>query len=156
MLVDILVKIAPDVYKDYIMVNNKREKQILVERLNAPYGTMMASLLYYEKFTTRLDKAGFKMNPYNTCVWNQNIQGKQCAICFHVNNCKISHKSTKVLDQIIKWLRKDFEIVFEDRTGKLKVHRGKVHEYLGMTLDYSTKHQVKISMEEYVKALIAA
>ena len=38
----------------------------------------------------------------------------------------------------------------------MKVHQGKVHEYLGMTLDFSTKHQVKILMEEYVKALIAA
>ena len=73
MLVDILVKIAPDVYKDYVTVNNKGEKQILVECLNALYGTMMASLLYYEKFTTRLDKAGFEMNPHDPCVWNQNI-----------------------------------------------------------------------------------
>ena len=59
MLVDILVKIAPDVYKDYVKVNNKGEKQILVECLNALYGTMMASLLYYQKFTARLEKAGF-------------------------------------------------------------------------------------------------
>ena len=36
------------------------------------------------------------------------------------------------------------------------MHRGKVHEYLGMTLDFSTKHQVKILMEEYVEALVAA
>ena len=49
MLVDILVKIAPDVYKDYVRVNNMGEKQILVECLNALYGTMMASLLYYQK-----------------------------------------------------------------------------------------------------------
>ena len=49
MLVEILVKIAPDVYKDYITVNNKGEKQILVECINALYGTMMASLLYYDK-----------------------------------------------------------------------------------------------------------
>jgi hypothetical protein len=147
MLVDILVKIAPDIYKDYVTVNNKGEKQILVECLNALYCTMMASLLYYEKFTTRLDKAGFKMNPYDPCVWNQNIRGKQCEICFHVDNCKISHKSTKVLDRIIKWLRQDFEKVFEDGSGKLKVHQGKVHEYLSMTLDFSTKHLVKILME---------
>ena len=122
MLVDILVKIAPDIYRDYVKVNKKGEKQILVERLNALYGTMMASLLYYEKFTTRLDKAGFEINPYNPCIWNQNIKGKQCTIFFHVDNCKISHKSTNVLDQIIEWLRRDFERVFEDGTGKLKVH----------------------------------
>ena len=97
--------IAPDVYKDYVTVNNKGEKQILVECLNALYGTMMASLLYYEKFTTRLDKAGINMNPYDLCVWNQNIRGKQCTIFFHANDCKISYKSTNVLDQIKEWLR---------------------------------------------------
>ncbi len=48
MLVDILVKIAPDVYKDYITMNKKGEKQLLIECLNMLYGTMVASLLYYE------------------------------------------------------------------------------------------------------------
>ena len=62
MLVDILVKIAPYIYKDYVKVNNKGEKQILVECLNALYGIMMASLLYYQKFTARLEKSGFEIN----------------------------------------------------------------------------------------------
>ena len=82
MLVEILVKIAPEVYKDYVKVNNKGEKKILVECLNALYGTMMASLLYYEKFTARLEKAGFKINPTDPCVWNKNIKGKKCTIFF--------------------------------------------------------------------------
>ena len=33
----------------------------------------------------------------------------------------------------------------------MKVCRGKVHKYLGMTLDFTTKHQVKISMTDYVE-----
>ena len=67
-LADFLVKMAPDVYKDYVKVNNKGEKQILIECLNALYGTMMASLLYYQNFTARLEKAGFEINPYDDCV----------------------------------------------------------------------------------------
>ena len=31
-----------------------------------------------------------------------------------------------------------------------------VHKYLGMNLDFSTKHKVKITMVEYVKEIIAA
>ena len=54
MLVDILVKIAPDVYKDYASVDKRGNKQLLVECLNALYGTMVASLLYYQKFTMSL------------------------------------------------------------------------------------------------------
>jgi hypothetical protein len=66
------------------------------------------------------------------------------------------HFSGKVLDRIIGWLRREFESVFEDGSGKLKEHQGKVHTYLGMTLDFSRKYQVKISMVTFVKELIAA
>ena len=156
MLVDILVKIAPEVYKDYVTVDKKGHKHILVECLNALYGTMVASLLYYQKFTGTLKKEGFTMNPYDLCVWNKIIDGKQCTICFHVDDCKISHRSKTVVDNIIEWLRKDYESVFEDGSGKMKINRGKVHKYLGMTLDFTTKGQVKISMIEYVKDIISA
>ena len=154
-LVDILVKIAPEVYKDYVSIDRKGQKQILVECLNALYGTMVASLLYYQKFTGTLKKEDFIMNPYDPCVWNKMIQGKQCTICFHVDDCKISHRSKKVVNNVIEWLRKDYESIFEDGSGKMKVNRGKVHKYLGMTLDFTTKGQVKISMVDFVKDIIS-
>jgi hypothetical protein len=40
------------------------------------------------------------------------------------------------VDETIEWLRSEYEHVFEDGTGLMKVHRGKTHKYLGMTLDY--------------------
>ncbi len=72
------------------------------------------------------------------------------------DNCKISHVSEKVVDEEIAWLRKQYENIFEDGSGKMKVSRGKVHEYLGMTFDFTTKNLVKISMIKYVKEIIAA
>ena len=156
MLVDILVKIAPDVYGDYVTTNKRGEKQLLVECLNALYGTMVASLLYYQKFTTTLSENGYTMNPYDACVWNKTIGKHQCTICFHVDDCKISHVSKNVVDNVIEWLRKDHESFFEDGSGKMKIHRGKTHTYLGMTLDFSVKRQVRISMIEYVKEIVAA
>ena len=33
----------------------------------------------------------------------------------------------------------------------MKVTRGKVHQYLGMQLDYSVKGKLKIDMVDYVK-----
>jgi len=156
MLVDMLVKIAPEVYKDYVTIDKKGNKQLLVECLNALYGTMVASLLYYQKFTASLTSYGFKPNPYDPCVWNKVIKGKQCTICFHVDDCKISHVSQEVIDQMVERLRKDYESIFEDGSGKMKVQHGKVHKYLGMTLDFTTKHQVRISMVDYVKEIIQA
>ncbi len=95
-------------------------------------------LLYYEKFTNSLKEKGFKINPYDACVWNKQIDGKQCTICFHIDNCKIFHVSKTVVDRIIKWLRKDYESVFEDGSRKMKVNRGKKHKHLGITLNFST------------------
>jgi hypothetical protein len=38
----------------------------------------------------------------------------------------------------------------------MKVSRGKIHKYLGMILDFTTKGQVKVSMVDYVKEIIQA
>ena len=75
MLVDILVKIASEVYSPFVTTDRRGNKQILVECLNALYGTMVASLLYYQKFTTSLKENGYTMNPYDPCVWNKTIDG---------------------------------------------------------------------------------
>jgi hypothetical protein len=37
---------------------------------------------------------------------------------------------------MIDWLHQEYESIFEDGTGKITVSRGRVHKYLGMTLDY--------------------
>ena len=44
-LVDILVEIAPDVYKSHVTTKKKGAKQLLVQCQNALHGTMVASLL---------------------------------------------------------------------------------------------------------------
>jgi hypothetical protein len=41
-------------------------------------------------------------------------------------------------------------------SSKMKINRGKVHKYLGMTLDFTTRGQVKISMVDYVKDITSA
>ena len=76
-VVDILCKIAPDVYKRYVTVNKKGEKTLIVQCMNALYGTMVASLLYYKKFVKSLKRNGFKMNPYDPCVANKIVDGKR-------------------------------------------------------------------------------
>ncbi len=88
-MVDVLVKVAPRVYGPYVSTDKQGRKQLLVECLNAIYGTMVASQLYYRKFTRSLKNQGYVMNPYDPCVWNKMINKKQITICFHVNNCKV-------------------------------------------------------------------
>jgi hypothetical protein len=78
---------------------------MLIQCQNALYGTMVASLLYYRKFTKSLMEIGFELNPYDPCVANKMIEGKQMTICFHVEDCKLSHRTPKVMDKMIKWPR---------------------------------------------------
>jgi hypothetical protein len=79
-LVDILEEIASDVYKSYVLKDNKRSKQLLVQYQNALYGTMVASLLYYRKFVKSLTDIGFVINPYDPCVANKMIEGDHMTI----------------------------------------------------------------------------
>lgn len=141
-LVDMLVEIAPNVYKDYVTTDKKGMKQLLVQCLNALHGTMVTSLLHYRKFTKSLTDIGFEINPCNPCVANKIIDGKQITICYHVDDCKLSHHKTKTNNDMIEWLCGEYKQMFKDGSGKMTVSRGKVHKYLGMTLDYSVRGQV--------------
>ena len=155
-LVDILLEIAPGVYDPYVTVDKKGVKQLIVQCLNAIYGTMVASLLFYRKFTKSLIRQGFEINPYEPCMANKIVKRSQMTICFHVDDCKLSHVDPKCNDKMIKWLRKEYESIFEDGSGKMTVTRGKIHTHLGMTLDCATPGQVKISMFDYIDEIIAA
>ena len=104
-LVDILVEIFPNMYKLHITTYKKGVKQLPVQCQNALYGTMVASLIYYCKFTKSLTDIGFKINPYDPCVANKIIYRQQMTICYHVDDCKLSHRRSKVDDLMIKWLR---------------------------------------------------
>jgi hypothetical protein len=54
-----------------------------------------------------------------------------------------------VVTDIIDKLSKEF-----GNEAPLTVRRGKVHEYLGMTLDYSKNGKVKIIMDEYINKIL--
>jgi hypothetical protein len=155
-IVDWLVKVAPKVYASYVATNSKGIKSLLVECYNTIYGTMVAGLLYYHKFSSSLKNRGFTVNPYYPCVWNRDIVGKQMMICFHVGNCKILHLDPKVVDYTIAWLRDEYESVFTNGSGMMKVARVKVHKYLGMTLDFATSKIVKVTMLEYVDEIFGS
>jgi Reverse transcriptase (RNA-dependent DNA polymerase) len=102
-LVDMLIEIASEVYKPYANINHKGEKTIIVRCQNAIYGTMVASLQYYKKFTKSLLDKGFILNPYDPCVGNKTVDGSQkITICFHVDDRKISHRNSKVVDEMIE------------------------------------------------------
>ena len=89
------------------------------------------------------------MNPCDQCVANKIIEGKQCTILWHVDDIKISHLDPNVVTAIIEQLKKEY-----GKYADLTVTRGKVHEYLGATIDFSTPGKVRINMFKYIKELL--
>ena len=67
-MVNVLVNVASKVYGPFVSTDKQGHKQILVKCLNAIYGTMVASLLYYHKFARSLKNQGYTMNPYDPCA----------------------------------------------------------------------------------------
>jgi hypothetical protein len=155
-LVEIMVYIYPEAYKSYVSQYNKGNKQLLVQCQNPLYGTMVASLPYYQKFVKSLTEIDFIINPYDPCVANKIIEGEQMTISFHVDDCKLGHCKKTAMDRMIGYLWQEYESIFEDGSGAMTVSRGKIHNYLGMTLDYSVPGQVIITMLNYVDEILAA
>ena len=76
------------------------------------------------------------------------VKGKQLTVTWHVDDLKVSCKILEEVDNFIQWIRNEYE----DFT-KVKPSRGKVHDYLAMTLDFTEAGKVKIKMENYVKKM---
>ena len=86
-----------------------------------------------------MDTYGFKFNPYDQCVANNIIEGEPPTIVFRVDDLKSIHTDTKVVYNSVQWV--DFMYV-DPNIGKFHSVRGKIHEYLSMTLDFTKKGEV--------------
>ena len=68
-------------------------------------------------------------------------------VTWHVDDLKVSHKDPAEITKFANYSA----VIY----GKaLTVHRGKIHNYLGMDLDYTTKGKVGVSMIKYVDKIL--
>ena len=144
-LLDILVEMDPEKYSEYVVVEDGR-RTVYVVMLKALYGMMMSSLLYYLKFRGDLEAIGFQVNPYDPCVANRIVENRQHTVIWHVDDLKSSHVNKEVNDDFLKWLKRKYA---SDGIGNVSVTRGRRHEYLGMTLVFTSEGKLKIDMVDY-------
>ncbi len=111
------------------------------------YHESRAALL--EKLSDKLKKWGFTVNPYDCCVMNKIINGNQCTVLWHVDDLKISHVDPAVVTKVIGLIEGEF-----GKEAPLTKTRGKVHDYLGMTIDFGTPGVVKFTMVDYIKKML--
>jgi hypothetical protein len=73
---------------------NRRKQQLYKSK-------QRTALLFWENLTKFLmEELGFTVNPYDQCMVNKIIKGKQCTIIWHVDNLKLSHVRQSVLEDI--------------------------------------------------------
>lgn len=128
-------------YLELVTVENGR-KVLYVRLLRALYGCVQSALLWYNLFSSVLVKNGFKLNPYDPCVANCEIQGKQCTVAWYVDDNFISHEDPNVVSDIIA--------LIEGHFGKMTVVRGKKHTFLGMEFVFKDDKTVSIDMSSYL------
>ncbi len=80
------------------------QKLLYIKLAKALYGMMKSALLLYRKLITELREKGFELNPYDPCVANAIVNGKQITVTWHVDNLKISHVDPRVVTALLKYL----------------------------------------------------
>ena len=70
-------------------------------------------------------------------------------IIWHVDDLKLSHVKQSVLDDIADELNLKY-----GQVALLVVNHGKIHDYLGMTIDYSKDSKVKFMMCDYIQGIL--
>jgi hypothetical protein len=130
-LAELMVKSAPNIYRKYTTLDASNQPILYVKLHKAPYGCLRSALLFYQKLVGDLKSQGFELNPYGPCVANKMSQGKQFTLTWHVDDIKMSHEDHNEVINVTEWLKG----IYGDN---MHVSRGLVHDYLRMTLDYST------------------
>ena len=108
-LAELMVKIAPKLYRKYVTTNTKGKPILYVQLEKAVYGMMKSALLFYRKLVADLTSIGFDINPYDPCVANKIIDGKQLTICWHVDDLFIGHENPTVVTTFLEWLAKRYD-----------------------------------------------
>ena len=107
-----------------------------------------STLVWYKKFRKDLESIGFVFNPYDACIANRMVNGKQQTIKFHMDNLLSSHKQREVNDNFLKWLNEKY-----GHHGEVTATRGNEHEYLAMLLKFIDGKLI-IDMTAYVRKML--
>ena len=105
--VDILCKMNPE-HAKFVTIENG-VKTLYVKLVKAIYGCVKSTLMWYNLFTSKLQKMGFVLNPYDPCIANSVIDGSQCTIAWYVDDNKISHEDPAVVTRMIKTIEAEFD-----------------------------------------------
>ena len=104
-LVETNVLICPEMYRDYVTTEKRGKKLLYVKTIKTLYGLLKSALEFYNKLRMDLEENRFVVNPYDTCVANKMVNGKQMTIIWHVDNLKVSHVNENENTEFAEWTK---------------------------------------------------
>ena len=141
-IADILIDLDPD-YKKFQRSNGS----VIVELDQALYGCIESALLWYKELSSFLGSIGFSPNPYEKCILNKEQSGHQTTIAIYVDDLLITSTKLHYAEEVVAAL--------EERYKELKVTPGKVHNYLGMVMDFSDPPYVSINQTGMIEDIVS-
>ena len=82
---------------------------------------------------------------------NKIINDEQCTIIWHVDNLKMSHVDPDIVSRVLSVIHAEYGNIV-----KMIIMRGKIHKYLGMTIDYSSPDKYILSVVDYIVNMVYA
>ncbi len=152
MVKDVYMKVDPSIAQLFVQAEPSYasalndQGYLLVKLEKALYGCVESAKLWYETLAKKLISVGFIPNSKDKCVFNKIHNGNQITIAVYVDDLFCSCVDPAALD----WIEQELKAEFKE----LNVVTGKVHSYLGQTLDFNVAGEVKVTMEGFISDLL--
>ena len=141
-LAKIYCDISPN-ERRYLLSNG----DIIVELFKALYGCLESGKLWYETLKGLLSSIGFVCNAYDKCIFHKKKGGTLFAVLtVYVVDIMLMTSTENVLDSILNDIKRNLPDVV--------IHHGRIHNYIGMILNFTITSQVSVSMNQFVNDLL--
>jgi hypothetical protein len=115
---------------------------MIVRLEKALYGCLDSGRLWYEEISGTLIKNKYVRSSYDKCIFMK----EDTYVVLYVDDLFIASKTQSQADQLIKILETSYQA--------LSVHRGPVHEYLGLKFNYEEKRRLVVTMNSYQERVV--
>ena len=138
----LLIQIRPE-YESF--VDEKGEMALQLDK--ALYGCVQSARLWYERLKKSLEEWGYKAHELDPCVFTKQTSSGLVTLLVHVDDilclCADESEHTK------------FGELLQAEFAESKSDYSSVLSYLGMTIDFTAKGKIKVSMEGYISTLLS-
>jgi len=127
-------------------VNFLENGQLTVKLDRALYGCIESALLWNKEITHQLSSIGFKQSSEDECLFFKGDGEHKVHVGVYVDDLLISAKSLSEIQEVEERLSQKFrDITF---------NYGKIHEYLGINLNFTTPGVVSMKMTSKIQELL--